>query len=74
MNNDNSNIFTADVQPGAKVLYFYLQKSPGIYSQAELAMCIGATTQSVNAYVKALKREGYVKVEEAGRRFTYGVV
>lgn len=68
------SIFTADVQPGAKVLYMYLKEKPGIYSQAELAKCIGATTQSVNAYVKSLKREGYVRVEEEGRRFTYEVV
>lgn len=68
-------IYTAEVQPGAKVLYLWLKENPGIYSQAEMGMKTGATTQSINAYVKVLKKGGYVKTGEVegSRRFLYEV-
>lgn len=69
-------IYTAEVQPGAKVLYLWLKDNPGIYSQAEMGMKTGATTQSVNAYVKVLREKGYLRAEgvEGTRRFLYEVV
>lgn len=69
------DIYTAEVQPGAKVLYLWLKDNPGIYSQAEMGMKTGATTQSVNAYVKVLKKGGYVAMGEVEgtRRFFYEV-
>lgn len=69
------DIYTAKVSPGAKVLYLWLRDKPGIYVQAELGVFIGATTQSINAYARNLKKLGYLKMEpvEGSRRFYYEV-
>ncbi len=69
------SIYTADVKPGAKVLYLYLKENPGIYPQAELAYETGMTTQSINAYVQDLKEKKLLKVKEVPhtRRFLYEV-
>lgn len=66
-------IYKADVQPGAKVLYFYLKENPGVHSQALLAYELNTTTQSINAYVKVLKKEGWLAVTETpnSKKFNY---
>ncbi len=66
-------IYNAKIQPGAKVLYFYLKENPGIHSQAVLAHELHTTTQSINAYVKVLKKNGWVTVTEVPqtKRFNY---
>lgn len=70
-----SAIYGAAIQPGAKVLYFFIKENPGIHSQAELAQIMRTTTQSINAYVKTLKEDGWVLVHEINgtRRFHYEV-
>lgn len=70
-----SPIYGAKIQPGAKVLYFFIKENPGVHSQAELAQLMKTTTQSINAYVKALKDGGWVLVHEitGTRRFHYEV-
>lgn len=67
------SIYQADIQPGAKVLYFYLKENPGIHSQAMLAYELHTTTQSVNAYVKVLNKEGWIAVEAVPqtKKFSY---
>lgn len=70
-----SPIYGAKLAPGAKVLYFFIKENPGVHSQAVLAQNMGTTTQSINAYVKALKKDGWILVHEIDgtRRFHYEV-
>ncbi len=65
------NVFEAEIPQGAKVLYFYLSVNPGVYTQAGLARCIGATAQSVNAYVKTLKAARLLLTEAVPKSRSY---
>lgn len=70
---DVRDVFQEKIPQGAKVLYFFLKAYPGVYSQTELAVNTGTTTQSINAYVKLLKKMDWIETQatSGSRRFFY---